>query len=131
MNFFKKIIGIYPLGIWIAVFALFSISLAWLMQAYSLFNWENAVKLGMQNGSFNGDTLEQSMATKERGEAIADLLWPFPILIIAFIGILKKKFIGFVAAMMEFAICVYFPLFYLFQLWNMRISPEVCPFSPQ
>ena len=30
-------------------------------------------------------------------------------------GLLQKKFIGFVAAMMVFAVCVYFPLLYAFR----------------
>ncbi len=118
MKLLKKEIGRYPLGIWIALIALVLTFLAWLMQAYSLIDWEGALKLGLQNGAFDGDAVEQAMANKERGEAIADLLWPLPINIIAFVGLLRKKFIGFVAAMMEFAICIYFPIFYIFQLWN-------------
>ncbi len=88
------------------------------MQAYSLLDWENAVKLGLQNGSFSGDSTEKVLANKEHGEAIADMIWPLPVAIIALYGLLKKKFIGFVAAMMEFAICIYFPLFYVFQMWD-------------
>lgn len=86
------------------------------MQAYSLIDWENAVNLGLQNGSFKGDDLEKALAAKERGEAIADLIWALPINLIAIIGIFRKEFYGFVAAMMEFAICIYFPLFYIFQI---------------
>ena len=55
------------------------------------------------------------MANVERGVAIADILWALPITIIAFIGLLRKKFVGFVAAMMTFAVCIYFPLFYIFR----------------
>lgn len=58
---------------------------------------------------------ERAMADVERGVAIADVLWELPITIIAFIGLLRKEFIGFIAAMMTFAICVYFPLFYIFR----------------
>ena len=86
------------------------------MQTYSLLNWEGAVKLGIQNESFKGDAVERAIADIERGVAIADILWPLPIAIIALIGLSRKKFIGFVAAMMEFAICVYFPLFYAFRV---------------
>ena len=118
----KKILqrnaGPYPLGIWIAFLAIFLIFLAWLMQAYSLFNWEGAVGMGLQNGSFSGDALDRSLASKERGEAIADLLWPFPLTCLAVIGLFKRSFYGFVASMMVFAICIYFPLFYIFQLWE-------------
>ena len=125
MIFIKKKIGLYPMGVWIAFIALLLIFLGWLMQAYSLYNWESAVELGLQNGSFNGDDVEQALAAKERGEALADMLWPLPIAIIALIGLLRKKFFGFTAAMMEFAICVYFPLFYIFQLWNTNIDTAI------
>ena len=125
MNLFRKKIRNYPLGIWLAFIALFLISLAWIMQAYSLLDWDSAVKFGLQNNNFSGDEIEQANATKERGEAIADLLWPLPLTILAFIGLFKKKFYGFVAAMMDFAICIYFPLFYVFQLWNSHIETAI------
>ncbi len=115
MNFFTKKLGRYTLGIWIALFALILIFLAWLMQTYSLFDWEGAVNLGVQNESFTGDNAERALADVERGVAIADILWAFPITIVAFIGLLRKKFIGFITSMMVFAICVYFPLFYAFR----------------
>jgi hypothetical protein len=108
----------YPLGIWFALFALIIIFIAWIMQAFSLFNWEEAVKLGIQNNRFDAGEIEHANAVKERGEAIADLIWVLPMTVIAFIGVLKKSFIGFTASMMTFAICVYFPLFYIFQLWG-------------
>ena len=122
MKSLKKIIGPYSLGIWIALFALLLTFLAWIMQVYSLLDWENAVKFGLQNGSFNGNDLDKLLATKEKGEAIADLIWVLPINIIAFIGLFRKKLFGFVAAMMVFAICVYFPLFYIFQIWNTHLE---------
>lgn len=115
MEILKNKIGRYPLGIWIAIFALVLICLAWLMQLYSLINWEGAVQLGVQSESFTGDMAEHSMADVERGVAIADIVWALPITIIAFMGLLKGKFIGFIAAMMVFAVCVYFPLFYVFR----------------
>ncbi len=115
----------YPIGIWIAFLALISIAGAWIMQAYSLYDWETAVKLGLQNGSFEGDHLSQAMASKEKGEAIADLIWALPLTIIAFIGLTKKKLIGFIAAMMTFAICIYFSLFYLFQLYDTFIETAI------
>ncbi len=118
MKLITKQIGHFPLGIWMALIALTLIFLAWIMQGYSLINWESAVELGLQNGSFTGNELDKALANKEKGEAIADLLWALPIAIIAFWGLIKKKLIGFIASMMEFAICIYFPLFYIFQLWN-------------
>ena len=86
MSFFNKNIGHFPIGIWIALIALIVILLAWLMQTYSLLDWEGAVKLGLQRGSFSGDALDRALANKERGEAIADLLWALPINIIAISG---------------------------------------------
>lgn len=115
MLILKKNLGKYPAGIWIALIALVFISLAWIMQAYSLINWEGAVNLGIQNESFTGDMAERAMADTERGVAIADILWPLPLTIIAFVGLIRKKLIGFVAAMMTFAVCIYFPLFYIFR----------------
>jgi len=116
MNILKKSISHYPQGLWIALFALLLIFLAWLMQAYSLLDWEGAVKLGVQDESFTGGSVEYAIADVERGIAIADIVWVLPITIVAFIGLLRMKFIGFVAAMMVFAICVYFPLFYAFRI---------------
>ncbi|MCD4696789.1 MAG: hypothetical protein K8S16_11175 [Bacteroidales bacterium] len=116
MILLKKEAGRYRLGIWIALFALMLICLAWVMQAYSLLDWEGAVKLGVQNESFTGDAAERAIADVERGIAIADILWVLPITILAFVGLIRKKFIGFVAALMVFAICVYFPLFYAFRV---------------
>ena len=88
MNLLRKKIGRLPLGIWMALIALILISFAWLMQAYSLYNWESAIKLGLQNGSFSGDAAEKLRATKEKGEAIADLIWPMPLTFITLFGIL-------------------------------------------
>jgi len=116
MALLRKDIGRYPLGIWVALIALTLILLAWIMQAYSLLDWEGAIRLGIQNESFSGEAAERAIADVERGIAIADILWALPITIIAYIGLLRKKIIGFIAAMMVFAVCVYFPLFYAFRL---------------
>jgi len=115
MEVLKKKINRYPLGVWIAILALLLICLAWLMQLYSLIDWEGAVNLGVQNESFTGDMIERAIADVERGIAIADILWALPITMVAIIGLLRKKIIGFIAAMMTFAVCVYFPLFYAFR----------------
>jgi hypothetical protein len=71
MNFLRKKISRYPLGIWIALVALILIFLAWLMQAYSLWDWEAAVDLGVQNERFTGDAAERAIADVERGIAMA------------------------------------------------------------
>ena len=115
MEILKKKINRYPLGVWVAILALILICLAWIMQIYSLVDWEGAIKIGVQDDSFTGNITERAMADVERGVAVADILWALPLTIIAFIGLLREKFIGFIAAMMTFAICVYFPLFYIFR----------------
>ena len=114
MNYLEKN-NRYPLGIWVAIVALILIFLAWIMQAFSLFDWDAAVDFGVQNESFSGDAVERALADVERGVAMADIIWALPLTIIAFIGLWRKKYIGFITAMMVFAICVYFPLFYLFR----------------
>ncbi len=118
MNILRLDLGRFPLGIWLAFLALILISLAWIMQAYSLYNWESAVNLGLQNKSFSGGSAEVLHAQQDKGLAIADLLWPLPLTVIALLGILKKRVVGFIASMMTFAICVYFPLFHIFQIWS-------------
>ena len=115
MEILKKKINRYPLGVWVAILALILICLAWIMQIYSLVDWEGAIKIGVQDDSFTGNITERALADVERGIAVADILWALPLTIIAFIGLLREKFIGFIAAMMTFAICVYFPLFYIFR----------------
>lgn len=122
MSFFNKKIKRFPLGIWIALIALVLIFLAWIMQSYSLLDWEGAIELGIQDESFNGNASEQALADVERGIAIADIIWVLPLTIIAFIGLLKKRFVGFTAALMVFAVCVYFPLFYSFRD---SMNPEI------
>ena len=118
----NKVIGRFPLGVWIAIIALLALFLGWGMQAYSLLNWDVAVDLGLQNERFTGDAAERVWAQESWGVAIADMLWPFPIGIVALTGILRKRFYGFAAGLMELSIGVYFPLVFAFQRWT--IYPE-------
>ena len=69
-EFLQKKAGRYPLGIWIAVVALLLSFVGWLMQAYSLLDWESAKNLGLQNGSFSGNAVDRALAHKEHGEAL-------------------------------------------------------------
>jgi len=121
MKILTKEVGRYTIGIWIALVAILFSLLAWIMQFYSLINWEGAISLGFQNESFSGPPVEQALANVERGIALADICWALPLTIIALIGVLKKRLIGFIAAMMDFAICVYFPLFFAFQRWDSHL----------
>lgn len=118
MHVLTKELGRSTIGIWIAFIALGFTLLAWIMQIYSLLNWEGALSLGLQNESFSGPPVEQALANVEWGIAMADIFWPLPLTIIAFIGLTQKRMIGFVSAMMNFAICIYFPLFFAFQRWD-------------
>ena len=118
MNHTAESVKRYPSGIWIVLSALLLTLLAWIMQMYSLINWEGAIAVGVQNDSFNGGDIERTLANVEKGVALADMIWPLPLTIIALIGVLKKRLWGMIAAMMDFAICVYFPLFFAFQRWD-------------
>lgn len=118
MRFLTKKTGRLTIGIWIAIVALLFTMLAWIMQAYSLIDWEGALNLGLQNESFSGSPLEQALANVEKGIALADMVWALPITIIALVGILRMSMMGMVAGMMDFAICVYFPIFFAFQRWD-------------
>jgi hypothetical protein len=118
MNILNKSLGRFPLGVWIAIAALLALFLGWGMQAYSLLNWDVAVDLGLQNERFTGDAAERAWAQESWGVAIADMLWPLPIGILALTGILQRRFYGFAAGLMEFSIGIYFPLVFAFQRWE-------------
>ncbi len=106
-----------PMGIRFSLGVLGLLMLGWAMQGYSLLNWESAVDLGIQNERFSGDAGERAWALESWGLAVADMLWPLPITLIGIVGILRRRFYGFVAGMMAFGIGVYFPLFFAFQRW--------------
>ncbi len=118
MKLLNKTIGKYPVGLWLTIIGLGFSLLAWLMQMYSLLDWEGAISLGIQGESFSGTPVEASLARVEWGVAMADMVWPLPLTIIAIIGILKGKAYGYTAGIMNFAICIYFPLFFAFQRWE-------------
>lgn len=119
MMILNKSIGRFPFGVWIAIIALLLLFLlAWAGQAYSLLNWDSAVDFGLQNERFTGDAVERTWAHESWAVAVADMLWPVPIGIVALIGLLRKKFFGFAAGLMELSIGVYFPLVFAFQRWT-------------
>jgi hypothetical protein len=118
MNILKKVIGRFPLGVWIAIAAFLALFLGWGMQAYSLLYWDSAVDLGLQNECFTGDAAEHAWAQESWGVAMADMLWPLPIGIVALTGILRRRFYGFAAGLMELSIGIYFPLVFAFQRWT-------------
>lgn len=117
MTLLQKPMRRFPLGIWLACLGLFLLCVAWAMQAYSLLDWNGALALGFQNESFEGDATERAWALESWGVAMADMLWPMPITVVALVGVFRSRFYGFVSAMMAFSIGVYFPLFFAFQRW--------------
>jgi hypothetical protein len=118
MAHLQKQIGRFPIGVWLAAAALALLMLAWCMQAYSLLNWDHAVDLGIQNERFSEDPAEAAWALESWGIAVADLMWPMPLTVVALAGVLRRRFIGFAAGLMACAIGVYFPLFFAFQRWH-------------
>lgn len=111
-------IGRYPLGVWLAFLGLVVLLCAWSMQAYSLLNWDGAVDLGLQNERFTGDPTEEAWALESWGVAVADLLWALPITVVAFVGLLRKRFFGLGFGLMAFSIGVYFPIVFALQRWD-------------
>jgi hypothetical protein len=111
-------IGRYPLGVWLALVGLGVLTCAWSMQAYSLLNWDGAVDLGLQHERFTGDPAEHAWALESWGVAVADLLWAFPITVVAFVGVLRKRIFGLAFGLMALSIGVYFPIVFAFQRWN-------------
>lgn len=105
-------------GTWIVFAALLLTFSAWIMQLYSLLDWEGAIEIGLQNDSFHGNEVERSLAGVEKGVALADMCWPLPLTIIAIIGLIRRKQFGIWAAIMSFSISIYFPLVFTFQRWD-------------
>ncbi len=117
MTLLQKQLGRFPLGVWLAFLALGLLCVAWVMQGYSLLDWDWAMKLGFQNEGFDGDPAERAWALESWGVAMADMLWPMPVTLVALVGMLRTRFYGLVFAMMAFSVGVHFPLFFAFQRW--------------
>lgn len=118
MGFRNRAVGGFPPGVWVALVAILLLMLAWVMQAYSLFDWDTAVDLGLQNERFGDDPVEWAWAHESRSVAIADMLWPLPLGVFALVGLLRRRLFGLVAGMMELAIGLYFPLVFALQRWT-------------
>lgn len=115
---FRKTLGRFPLGIWLAILAAVLLVFAWGMQAYSLMDWDGAVDMGLQNERFTEDAVERAWAQESWGVAVADMLWLMPLSLLALVGLLRGKDYGFAAGLMVMAIGVYFPLIFAFQRWS-------------
>ncbi len=118
MQTFRVNIGRYPLGVWLALLGLVVLLCAWVMQAYSLLDWDRAVDLGLQNERFTGGPAEQVWALESWGVAVADLLWALPVTLVAFVGVVRKRFFGLAFGLMALSVGVYFPIVFAFQRWS-------------
>ena len=119
MGSMGRVVGRFPLGVWVALVAILLLMLGWVMQAYSLLDWDTAVDLGLQNERFGGDSVESAWAHESRSVAIADMVWALPLGVVALVGLFRRRFFGFVAGMMELAVGVYFPVVFALQRWMM------------
>jgi hypothetical protein len=119
MNILEKKYGNYSLGIWFSIIALGLLLFVGMGgQAYSLIDWDGAVDAGLQNERFLGDAEEKTWAKAAESEAKADMVWFLPILIIAFIGVLRRTLYGYTAGMMGLAIGVYFSTIFAYSRWD-------------
>ena len=83
MSVLNKAVGRCPLGVWIAVVAIVLLFLGWGMQAYSLFDWDSAVDLGLQNERWEAllyinnvlddDTVRSGGSGPDFGPAMGDM----------------------------------------------------------
>ena len=117
--------GKRPVSFWIAMAAHALILLAWIMQAYSLIDWEGALALGLQENSFLGSNVDIALAGISRGLGIADMIWGVPLSIIGIAGLIKRNFAGYITTVMLFSICIYFPLFFVFQKWATHMDTAI------
>ncbi len=118
MDCFRKTLGHFPLGVWLAILAVVLLVFAWSMQAYSLMDWDGAVDMGLQNERFTEGAVERAWAQESWGVAVADMLWLMPLSLLALVGLLRGKDYGFAAGLMVMALGVYFPLIFAFQRWT-------------
>ncbi|MCE7735039.1 MAG: hypothetical protein GPJ54_09190 [Candidatus Heimdallarchaeota archaeon] len=119
MSLLRKKFGKYSLGIWMTYVGLaILLFIGMTGQAYSLLDWDGAVDQGVQNERFSGDIEESTWAEVSKSEAKADMIWFLPILIVASFGIIRSKLYGFIAAMMGFAIGIYFSIMFAFSRWD-------------
>jgi hypothetical protein len=105
----QKSIGIRIL----IVFSSFLLVLLLIGQTYSLFNYEHAVSLGLQESI---DEIGPVGIAFAKGFALGDTVIYIPLLLIGIIGLLRKKKWGVYAMLCSLAISAYWPIVHLYAI---------------
>lgn len=102
----RRIVGRHPLGIWIALFAmLFCLLVGGGGQVLSLFSWDLALRLGLQeNDPASADVVQRVLAQVEWGVCVADAFLVLPLLAVGLAGVLCRRSWGLAAGLMA-ALC--------------------------
>jgi hypothetical protein len=113
----RRMIGRYPLGIWIALYCLlFCIVVAGGGQVLSLLDWSLAMHLQLQENDPNSpDLVQRVLAHVEWGVCVADAFLVVPLFIFGLAGVILRRRWGQVAAMMASACWAYMFLAYTAQ----------------
>jgi hypothetical protein len=113
-------LGLFPIGIW-AVLAMLLVGggvFTIFGQAFSLLNWEAALRFRLQEDSRTSqDPVEKTMGAMSQGEAFADVIVQGTLVVLAFAGILMRHPVGFVAGVAQGVIWVYVTFLVLAQRW--------------
>lgn len=102
----KYRVGGHPLGIWLALFSMLFALLAGVGgQVFSLYDWDLAVRLGLQEHDPQSVALDQRLlAQMEWGVCVADAILVAPLLTAALAGVVCRRRWGLLAGLMA-AIC--------------------------
>ena len=131
MKFLTKKAGPLPLGLWIVLFFLLVSGLAFTIfaQSLSFFAWDYALSLGLQEDSpRSADMVERTIGAMSWGEVGADVLVQTTLIILALIGILRRRLYGFVAGVTQATIWIYVTLMVPLQrigLYDWGVVPDL------
>ncbi len=113
MEFLRKPLGRFPLGLWAALFFLVvsGLGLTIFAQGLSFFHYQGALSIGLQEDLPNSpDLVERAMAAVSWGEAGADIIIQGALIILALIGIIRKRWWGLSAGLAQAIIWIYVTL---------------------
>ena len=134
MKLLTKSIGSFPLGIWIVLVLVIVLGAIFglIGQGLSLFSWETAVVIGLQEDQRDSpDIVERTMGAVSQGEAYADVLIQVSLVFITVIGILRRRYFGFIAGIGLSIIWIYVTPLVLFQrvtLFKWGLVPDLSRF---
>lgn len=128
MTILTKPLGGFPLGIWIVLVILAFTGLVFTLfgQGLSVFAWDTAVEIGMQEDSrYSANPVEKTMGAVSWGEAGADLLVQGTLIALTLLGIFRRKPYGLFAGCAESVILIYVTPMVLLQrvalyLWGLE-----------